>query len=235
MGWRLEIALKYECGHLVSLSWALVCHPRKNEWAEKMQERNDTLTMETERTFTLQLNRMFMHSLFLCACSSVENIYIYFMEPSQTRGSELQCSLLIACTCYHALYKRADTAEVTYCWVGPCLSIYDIFLSVHSITTCYNSLKLLTEAPPPALNTLQHNSPLLKIDPCEVTHSGKHTARRTMQRKNKRRTTTLEQENAPNAPLITSYYRLLCGGPMCAAFVNDTVKFWGQLEKQCKT
>lgn len=115
VGWRLEIALKYECGHLVSLSWALVCHPRKNEWAEKMQERNDTLTMETERTFTLQLNRMFMHSLFLCACSSVENIYIYFMEPSQTRGSELQCSLLIACTCYHTLYKRADTAEVTYC------------------------------------------------------------------------------------------------------------------------
>ena len=105
-------------------------------------------------------------------------IYIYFMEPSQTRGSELQCSLLIACTCYHALYKRADTAEVTYCWVGPCLSIYDIFLSVHSITTCHNSLKLRTEAPPPALNTLQHNSPLLKIDPCEVTHSGKHTARR---------------------------------------------------------
>lgn len=121
----------------------------------------------------------------LCVCSSVEkkNIYIYIFL--------LQIKSSYA---FHSVWK-ADRGHVlctvTIIRSEPCSSIYNIlFQFIRSITRYHISLKLFTMAPPQHRNTLQHNSPLLKIDQCEVTHSGKHSARETNNAvKNKRKNT----------------------------------------------
>lgn len=112
---------------------------------------------------------------------------------------------LIARICYLTLHKRQ--IEVMYCVLlplleaGPRLSIYNIFLSVHSITRCHISLKLFSVAPPQHKNTLQHTFLLLKIEPCEVTHSGKHSERETNNAvKNKRENAHYDKRMATECP-----------------------------------
>lgn len=85
----------------------------------------------------------------------------------------------------HGKYRTADFLSLSGCVLctvtiirsRPRLSIYNVFLSVHSITRYRISLKLFTVAPPQHRNTLQHYSRVLKIDPCEAAHSGKHSVR----------------------------------------------------------
>lgn len=115
----------------------------------------------------------------LCVCSSARKKNTFHGAMANT-GLQRRTSS----DCTHALslprsLQKADRGHHVFCTVTiirsrPCLSIYNISLSLHSITRYCISLKPFATAPPQHRNTLQHNSPLLKIDPCEATHSGKH-------------------------------------------------------------
>lgn len=134
---------------------------------------------------------------------------------------------------YLSLSIRADwglLCTVTIIRSGPCLSIYNISLSVHSITRYHVSLKLFAVAPPRHRNTLQHYSPLLKIDPCEVTHSGKHSARETNNAaKNKRKNAHQHEGTAAEYPADFISLSAPLWQIDVQRFFNDIVRFWGQM------
>lgn len=80
-----------------------------------------------------------------------------------------------------------------------------------------------SKAPPQRRNTEQHNSLLLKIDPCEVTHSGKQSVRETNNAvREQEEESTLAQDNG----WIPCWFHLF----ICFSEAN-----WAVLQWHCQT